>query len=201
MKTDPIEARSQETTTDRPSGPPHSAAPRPLPADRFGGYAILSVILHWLSAVLVAALIAAWLLARFDLHAAVGLVASPALLLHACWRLFRGFPRAADESAILSLVARLAILAALASMIMLVLTGLILAFASGAPVVVFDIAVPAPVWPPSAAIADIALTLHARAGPILLGALGVHLAAVLAYGARGLHAVTGRVIWPVRRGR
>ncbi|MEQ8401265.1 MAG: cytochrome b/b6 domain-containing protein [Roseitalea porphyridii] len=203
MSTDAMDtgAEEAEAYADRPSGPPHSAERRPLPADRFGGYSPLSIGLHWLGFLLIAALAATFWLERLDLHLLVGIIAAPVLLVHAVRRFARGFPRAPDEPAPAALIARLAIVVMLVAMIMLALTGLAMPLAAGLPATVLGVALPVPPWPPQPAIAATAASVHAGAAIALAGGLGVHLLAAVGYGARGMHAVTGRVVRPVRHGR
>lgn len=202
MTLDAIETGEEKAAAhaERPSGPPHSAERRPLSADRFGGYSLLSIGLHWLGFLLIAAMAATFWLERLDLHLLVGIIAGPVLLVHAVRRFARGFPRAPDEPAATALIARLAILVMLAAMIVLALTGLAMPLADGLPATVLGVALPVPPWPPQPAIAEVARALHAGAAIALAGGLGVHLLAAVGYGARGMHAVTGRVVRPVRHG-
>lgn len=185
---------------ERPSGPPHSAAKQPLPADRFGGYGSLSVVLHWLSVLFAATLLLTAWLDRPDLHGLAGLVATPFLLAHTLRRLKRGFPRAPDEPAILSFAARLAIIAMLLAMLVIVLTGLGIVLASDriAGLTGADIALP---WAPAPELVAAAFAWHGAATQLFLAAAGLHLLAALGYGARRMHAVTIRIVRPVPGGR
>lgn len=203
MTLDAIDTGDEEAETyaERPSGPPHSAERRPLPADRFGGYTALSITLHWLTLVVIAILVAAWFVDRPDLHLVAGIVAAPVLLVHAVRRFARGFPRAPDEPAATALIARLAILFMLAAMIVLALSGLAMPLAAGLPATVLGIALPVLPWPANPAIANVAATLHAGAAIALAGGIGVHLLAAIGYGARGMHAVTARVVRAIPAGR
>lgn len=185
---------------ERPSGPPHSAAKRPVPGDRLGGYAPFSVALHWLSVLFAAMLVLTAWLGRPELHSLAGLVATPFLLVHALRRLARGFPRAPDEPAILSFVARLAIIAMLLAMLVIVLSGLSILLSSDR---IAGLAGPDFMlsWPPSPALTAMAQSVHGAAAQAFIAAAGLHLLAALGYGARRMHAVTIRIVRPVSGGR
>jgi len=202
MTTDAMaEQTAKAGPEERPSGPPHSAAKRPLPADRLGGYAPLSVALHWLSVLFAATLVLTAWLGRPDLHGLAGLVASPFLLFHALRRLARGFPRAPDEPAIVSFVARLAIIAMLLSMLVIVLSGLTIHLSSSdgtAGLAGSDIGLP---WLSIPALAAVAQSAHGIAAQAFIAAAGLHLLAALGYGARRMHTVTIRIVRPVAGGR
>ncbi|MBO6636745.1 MAG: hypothetical protein JJ920_01590 [Roseitalea sp.] len=194
------EQTARAAPDERPSGPPHSAGKRLVPADSHGGYAPLSIALHWLSVLFAAALVLTAWSGRPDLHALAGLVAAPFLLVHALRRLVRGFPRAPDEPAILSLAARLAIIAMLLAMIAIALSGLTIIAASDGFARLFGAEFVLP-WPPTPALAAMVQSVHGAAAQAFIAAAGLHVLAALGYGARHMQAVTVRIIRPVRTGR
>lgn len=194
------ETAAHTAPEERPSGPPHSAAKRPLPDDRFGGYAPLSIALHWLSVLFTAMLLVTAWLGRLELHALAGFVAAPFLLVHTLRRLLRGFPRAPDEPAILSFVARLAIIAMLLAMLALAASGLAIVLATDRFGALFGAGIVLP-WSPAPVLAAIAQTVHAGAAQLFVIAAALHLLAAIGYGARRMHGVTARIIRPVRAGR
>ena len=196
MSTDLAMARN-----GRPSGPPHSEEPHPLPADRFGGYNAFSLALHWLSAAMIAMLLAALVAGRGELHASLTILAAPIVLFGATWRLLRGFARPADLPAALCLMARLLALAMLIASIALALSGLAMPLAGDGALTLFGQRLLTAPWPADAELAARLGRLHGAAGAMLVAGAAVHLVLAGAHAALGLHAINRRPFTPVRGGR
>lgn len=110
------------------ASPPHSV-------DRFGGYSHLSVILHWSVAVLVVALYVTGGPTPAPVHLALGLVATPIVLMRVFRRFGRGYPRIADQPQIFNLIERLIASALLLCLLAVVATGLVMPVLDGRPVI------------------------------------------------------------------
>lgn len=185
----------------RPSGPPHSAHEAVLPGDRFGGYSVLSIVLHWLSILLVTVLIVALFAAQRELHLIALVVAAPIVLLNAFWRISRGFPRSPDLPAAVCFIARLATLTMLLGSALFIVSGMALPFVSDGTFTLFGYELLTAPWLVNADAAIGLDGLHGTTALLLVGAFIVHLLLAGVQALVGLKAINRRLITPVPSGR
>ena len=173
---------------------------RPTVADRFGGYARVSIILHWFSA---AALLFLFLLHDdpvVAVHIGFGFVLGPVLVARIMWRLSRGFPRVADQGRTLNVASRLIKLCLLASVLVLVVTGFLLIPFSAEPLRVFFLPPLEIPLQPRPRAAQIVGTIHAWTAYILVILVALHIADGLKSFLIDESSILRRMLRPVEKG-
>ena len=82
--------------------------------DPFTGYGLISILLHWLTAIAVVALYLTHDREGSAMHLSIGLAVAPLFLWRLHWRAKRGYPRVPEQSAFFNFVERLVMLGFLA---------------------------------------------------------------------------------------
>ena len=115
---------------------------------RTDGYSPLSVLIHWLAALLVVALFLTHEgdpgTATHVIHVSGGAVAGLFLLWRVWYRIGRGLTEAPQQAAVLNLAARLVHWGLLLAMVVVVITGYLLPWSAGQALDVFGIGIPSP---------------------------------------------------------
>jgi cytochrome b561 len=167
--------------------------------DPFAGYSAVSIALHWLTAIGVIALFATHELD--DIHVAIGLIATPVFLVRLVWRFWRGYPRPADQPALLNLLARLVTLAFLVCLAAVTVTGLILPPLEGEALPFFGLGELTLPIPASRSGAEIAEEIHEITGNAFVPLLLLHAAGALKHRFIDKDTVMTRMIKPVNKGK
>ena len=115
---------------------------------RTDGYSILSILVHWLAAVLVVLLFLTHEGERgtdaYIFHVSGGAIAGLFLLWRVWHRMRRGVPDAPDQWAIFNFAARLVHWAMLVAIVVVVVSGYLLPWTLGSELDVFEFGIPSP---------------------------------------------------------
>lgn len=175
----------------------HTALRASKKPDRYYAYGGLSILLHWATVVMIAALA----LSAGPMHAALGLVFALLLLWRAVRRWGNGFPRVSDQPLVLNFIERAAKIIILAAIIVLVLSGIAQTLFLAVPIAFFGLASWQPPFEPNATGAFYAATIHGYAAWVLYGAIAVHLLAALKHFVTIKDGVILRIVKPVAGGK
>lgn len=165
--------------------------------DPFYGYAGLSVMLHWVTALIVLTMA----LSGGVFHLSVGLLLGAVLVWRVVWRWSRGFPRVSDQPIIINVIERLAKIIILASLMLLAFSGFLLPLVEAAPYTVFDIITWQSPLEFNALASTIVRSIHAYAAWALYAAIGVHLLAAVKHIITSKDGVLLRIVKPVIGGK
>ena len=160
--------------------------------DRYFSYSGASILIHWLTVVLVAALF----LTAAATHQSLGIVFAVVLLGRVAWRVLRGFPRSADQPVVVNFIERLAILVMLVAILVATVTGLAQPLLSASPVTVFGVEWLAPVTNQPLSFAPTVLWLHGGSATLFLVALAVHLAFAVKHAVTRADGILLRIVKP-----
>lgn len=180
-------------TTDKQS----AALRDPKKPDPYYAYGGLSVVLHWATV----AMVAAMALSAGPTHVALGLVFGLPLLWRAVRRWGNGFPRVSDQPLVLNFIERLAKIIILVALIVLVLSGIIQMLFLAGPVAFFGLATWQPSVEPNPTGALYAATIHGYAAWALYGAIAVHLLAALKHVVTIKDGIILRIVKPIAGGK
>lgn len=176
--------------------------------DSKGGYGLASIVLHWLTALLIVALLAVAIYAdslprdegrplRF-LHVSLGLLFIPAYLVRLYWRVRSGHPKTHYGSRLVTFWGEITWRVLLLAPAIMIATGPFLSWLHGRPLSffgLFDIA------SPIAKDHDFRVTLaevHTFVGYTILAFLALHLAGVIKHLAIDKENILRRMIVPSR---
>lgn len=165
--------------------------------DPYTGYAFFSIALHWLTAIAVIVLYVTH--EADDFHVALGLVVSPLFLFRIVWRLGRGYPRVANQPALMNFLARLVQISFLLCILAVTVTGLLLPGMEGEPYPFFgglSFGLSG-----SGDMADFAEEVHEVAGNAFIPLVILHVAGALKHHFYDRDAVLMRMLKPVPRGK
>jgi len=170
-------------------------------SDPFAGYGLISVLLHWLTAIAVVTLFLTHEREWSAVHLSIGLIAAPVLLFRLYWRVKRGYPRISDQPAVFNFASRLVMLAFLLCILTVTLTGLLIPPLEGKPLAFFDLfAVTVPL-PEDRGWANVLEEIHDLAGHAFLPLVALHVLGALAHHFIKRDAVLVRMVRPIRRGK
>lgn len=169
--------------------------------DRFAGYSLVSILLHWLTAVAVVALFVTHEDEFAAIHLGIGILAIPLFLFRTGWRAARGYARITDQPALLNFAARLVTLAFLLCILTVSVTGLAIPPLEGDPLTFFGLgAVTVPVRPDHA-LAETLGEIHDLAGHAFLPLVALHILGALKHRFVDRDAVLTRMFRPVSKGK
>lgn len=169
--------------------------------DPFAGYGLVSIVLHWLTAVAVIVLFLTHEREWAAVHLGIGLAAAPVFLFRLYWRAKRGYPRISDQPAILNLVARLVTLGFLACILTVTITGLLIPPLEGKPLAFFDLVSLTVPLTENRGWAGVLEEVHDFAGHAFLPLVALHVLGALAHHFIKKDTVLVRMLRPVRRGK
>jgi cytochrome b561 len=177
--------------------------------DSSAGYGLVSVLLHWASAILIAALIGlGWTFADLPrgperdlyagLHVSLGILFLLVALARVGWRLASGMPPSvARGSALERRLAPIVHRLLLATMVLLPVAGLVLLASIGRTPHLFGLPVPVPFVPESHALHEAAELVHkAGANLVLLPLLALHVLGALKHHLLDRDATLRRMLRP-----
>lgn len=188
---------------------PDSAQPTPGSAldqrDRFGW---ISISLHWITAI---AVIALWYLgwsldfieagavdAQRRLHMSIGISAWVLIAVRIAWRLRSAHPRARGLGNVAHRLAKASHYLLLAALSVMLMSGPLMAWASGASIPVFDwFDVPGPVGE-SPVLQNLMHSLHVSSANVILVVTVIHVAAALKHLMFHEDESFVRMLWPGR---
>ena len=171
---------------------------------RTNGYSGGSILVHWLTAILVFALFITHEGERgstaYLLHVSGGAIAGIFLLWRVWHRLRRGVAEAPQQGAILNLAARLVHWALLAAIVVVVITGYLLPWTLGQPLDVFGLAIPAPMGA-NRGLHEFMETVHDISGHLFVPLLALHILGAIKHVAFDLRGAGARMFRPLTGGR
>ena len=171
------------------------------PHDRFAGYSRQSIVLHWLSAVVIVILYLNQSPNSAPFHIGLGLIAAPFLYWRVRTRFAHGFPRITELSLPFNLGARLVMFSLLACIFILIVTGPLIPLLNGEPYRIFgwlSFTIPFPHMEEAAAIAE---TAHAIAGHLLMILFALHMLDALTHHFFDKDTILVRMLKPIRNGK
>ncbi|MAS04740.1 MAG: hypothetical protein CL534_08610 [Ahrensia sp.] len=171
------------------------------PHDRFAGYSRRSIVLHWLSAVVIVVLYMNQSPNSASFHIGLGLIAAPLLYWRVRTRFAHGYPRITELSLPFNLGARLVMFALLACIFTLMVTGPLIPLLNGEPYRIFgwlSFTIPFPHFEEAAAIAE---TAHAIAGHSLMILFALHMLDALTHHFFDKDTILVRMLKPIRNGK
>lgn len=176
---------------------PSSAATDTSPQDPRYSYDRMSILLHWSTVVAVALLTVlsgTW-------HASLGYLLAAPLLWRVARRFSHGFPRIADQPILFNFIERLTIAAMLVSLVLLAVTGCLMALLEGQPYAFFGLPIGQLPWSGNGIAASINRAIHDWSAFLLLIAFLVHMAAVIKHYVVPRHGVLERIMKPGEGGK
>lgn len=165
--------------------------------DAYYSYGGLSVLLHWATVFMVAALA----LSAGQTHVALSVVFALLLLWRSVRRWGKGFPRVSDQLLVLNFIERAAKIIMLIALIVLVLSGIMQALFLALPLTFFGLATWQPPIEPNPTGALIAATIHGYGAWALYGAIAIHLLAALKHFVTMKDGIILRIVKPVAGGK
>lgn len=146
---------------------------------RNDGYSRLSIVFHWLAAIIVIALFATHEGDRgsieYFIHVSIGGVAGLFLLWRVWHRVRHGMTDKPDQAVLLNLASGIVIWGLLAAIVVVVLTGYLLPWSLGRPIDLLGlISIPSPL-PSSYAVHEFVEELHEVAGYLFVPLVGLHI--------------------------
>ncbi|MFZ2099916.1 MAG: cytochrome b/b6 domain-containing protein [Oricola sp.] len=169
--------------------------------DPFAGYNLVSIVLHWFTAVAVVVLYLTHERETEAIHLAIGLIATPFFLARIWRRFARGYARISDQPAILNLLSRLVTFGFLLCLLSVIVTGLAIPPFKGEALAVpglFSLNVPVPA---NRALAHLLEEIHDLAGHAFLPLLALHVIGALKHFFVDRDAVVMRMVRPVPNGK
>lgn len=174
-------------------------------------YGWISILLHWVTAVIVIAL---WFLGRSimnlpleeadgrrGLHVSVAATAWLLLILRAAWRFRSGHPHARGQSDFIHRIAVIAHYAMLTVLLLMLLSGPLMVWAGGRPIVIFDaIRIPGPIAE-AETLGDLARFIHSNAAMVLFWLVILHIGGALKHLMFHTDDTFARMIWPGKDSR
>ena len=171
------------------------------PNDRFAGYSRQSIVLHWLSAVVIVILYMNQSPNSAPFHIGLGLIAAPLLYWRVRTRFSHGYPRITELSLPFNLGARLVMFALLACMFTLMVTGPLIPLLNGEPYRIFgwfSFTIP---FPRIEEAVTIAQSAHAIAGHTLMILFALHMLDALTHHFFDKDTILVRMLKPIRNGK
>ena len=169
-----------------------------------GGYSLVSIVVHWLAAILVIALFfthegelgsTAYLF-----HVSGGAIVGVFLLWRVWHRVQRGSTDAPDQAAILNLAARLVHWALLVAIVVVVLSGYLLPWSLGRELEVFALGIPSPMGV-NRDMHEIVERVHDVAGHLFVPLLALHVLGTIKHAVFDRSGAGLRMFKPIDGGR
>jgi cytochrome b561 len=172
---------------------------------RFG---LVSVLLHWINAAFVIALIViglmVWPLPRgpgrsglLHLHVSLAMTAMPFVVARVIWRLRHGKPRTVEQPKALKLLAEAVWRVLMACLVLQMISGPLLVWLHGRPIEIFGlVSLPTPFAANDGLHEALIKPLHQAVAVILIGVLGLHLLGALKHLLWDRDGVVTRMVWP-----
>ena len=174
------------------------------PSARTDGYSAVSVVAHWLAAILVVALLLTHSATRgtaaYAFHVSGGAVAGLFLLWRVWRRVRRGTAQAPPQAAILNLAARFVHWGLVALIAVAVISGYLLPWSLGDALDVFGIGIPSPMGA-SQTLHDTLRRVHDVAGHLFIPLLALHVTGAVKHAVFDRRGIAGRMIRPAPGGR
>ncbi|MGI9464911.1 MAG: cytochrome b [Aestuariivirgaceae bacterium] len=169
------------------------------------GYSPLSIITHWLTAILVITLFVTHEASRgsagYIFHVSGGAIAGLFLLWRVWHRIRQGLPSQADQAFILNLAARIVQWGFLVSIVVVVITGYFLPWSIGRPLDIFGfVAIPSPMSA-NRAIHELIEEVHEVSGQLFVPLLALHILGTAKHAFVDRDGVARRMFSSVPRGR
>jgi len=177
-----------------------------LMRDSSSTYGWTSILLHWITAIVVIAL---WFIgksifsvepgavdARRSLHVSVAAAAWLVILLRVVWRFREGHPRVRGQSLRIHRIAKAAHYAMLMALLVMLLSGPLMVWADGGNIDIFGLlSIPGP-FGPSEALRSLAWYLHSKAAVVLFVLVLLHIGGALKHLMFHSDDTIVRMIWP-----
>lgn len=188
---------TDETVTD--TALPHDVAD--TKDDPAANYSVLSVITHWLGALAILILAVTELAGWTSVHTSLGLLLAVPLIWRVLYRLSRGFARAPDQHPTISFIERMIILALLAAMLFMVVTGLLMPLLSAQAYSFFDpLSWTAP-YDGNPAAFGVVKNIHVMSAAAILPLFVAHIAVFARHAFFRKQSNTLRMLKPLKDGR
>ena len=171
---------------------------------RTDGYSRLSVIVHWLAAILVVALFFTHEggrgTAAYDFHVSGGAIVGLFLLWRVWHRIRRGTADPPPQAAFFNLLARAVHWSLLALIVVVVVSGYLLPWSMGRPLEVFGLGVPSPMEG-SRELHEILERIHDVAGHLFVPLFALHVAGAVKHAVLFRRGGALRMLKPISGGR
>jgi len=169
------------------------------------GYSGLSILVHWLTAILVIALFVTHEGDRGSaaqaFHVGGGAIAGLFLLWRVWHRARHGLPEPGGQAAIFNVASRIVFIGFLAAIVAVVVTGYLLPRSLGRPLDIYGlVAIPSPL-PRMPWLHTLSEDVHDIAGHLFIPLLGLHLLGAAKHAFVDRDGIAMRIFRPVRGGR
>jgi len=168
------------------------------------GYSHLSIVTHWLGAILVIALFATHEVDRGDamyvFHVSFGAVAGLFLIWRVWNRIRRGFTDKPDQAEIYNLASRIVIWGFLVCIVLVIVSGYFLPWSLGRPLDVFGLEIPSPMER-SRDVHEFMEELHELTGILIMWLLALHMLGAAKHYFIDKDGVLQRMLRPVDGGK
>lgn len=177
--------------------------------DRNSVYGWISILLHWLTAIIIIALwfvgqSISWaapeeIISRRALHVSIAASAWALLLFRVIWRFRSGHPRVRGQTSGIHRIAKTTHYVMLIVVLLMMVSGPTMLWAGGNPVNVFGwFSVPGPIGK-SPTTGDLAYFIHSNAALLLFWLVVLHIGGALKHLMFHSDDTIARMIWPGRR--
>ena len=174
------------------------------PLARAGNYSAVSVVAHWLAAILIVALLFTHSATRgtagYAIHVSGGAIAGLFLLWRVWRRVRRGMAHAPPQAPILNLAARLVHWGLLLLIAVVAVSGYLLPWSLGEALDVFGVGIPSPM-DASPALHAFLVRVHDVAGHLFIPLLGLHVAGAVKHAVFDRRGTALRMVRPAPGGR
>ena len=171
-------------------------------------YGWISILLHWVTAIIVIAL---WIIGqsimnmpleevsdRRALHVSIAASAWLLLIFRALWRFRSGHPHVRGQSAVIHRIAVVAHYAMLVIMLLMLVSGPLMVWFDGRAITIFDtVAIPGPLGE-SQTLSELAWFIHSNAAMALFWLVLLHIGGALKHLMFHSDDTIARMIWPGR---
>lgn len=170
-------------------------------------YGWISILLHWLTAIVVIAL---WLIgksimtsadidARRELHVSIAASAWLLIVLRIVWRLRSGHPHVRGQTPRIHRIAKVTHYTMLFALLLMIVSGPLMVWADGQPIGIFGwLALPAP-FGESESLREFVFAVHSNAALLLLWLVLLHIGGALKHMMFHNDDTFVRMIWPGKK--
>ena len=200
------ESAARAASVNRSASSPDSEAHPVNARPSFGtdGYTLLSIVVHWLAAVLVIALFFTHEggegTAAYTFHVSGGALVGLFLLWRVWHRVRRGTPAPTQQAAFFNFVARIVHFALLVLIVAVVVSGYLLPWSMGRPFDLFGLGLPSPMAP-SPELHEFLERVHDTGGHLFVPLLALHVLGALKHAVFDRRGAGLRMFKPARGGR
>ena len=174
------------------------------PPARTDGYSTVSVVSHWLAAILVVALFSTHSAtpgtAEYAFHVSGGAITGLFLLWRVWHRVRRGMTSAPPQAAILNLAARTVQWGFLVLIVVVVVSGYLLPWSQGQALDVFGVGIPSPM-DADQALHALLERVHDGAGHLFAPLIALHVAGAVKHAVFDRRGIVTRMVRPMPGGR